>query len=79
MKNLRKYYNSGKQSNEWVHLSFGNISGSSGASDFKRTNRTFDKSVSMVQCDGDDVALGMDELGGVFTEFAHEDILEDTE
>ena len=79
IRNLRKYYNSGKQSHEWVHVSVGNVPGSSGASDFKRTNRTFDKSVSMVQCDGNDVAFGIDELGA-FTECVNEDVLaEDTE
>ena len=78
MRNLRKYYNSGKQSHEWVHVSVGNAPGVVGKADFQRTNRTFDKSVSMVQY-GDDLAFGIDELGA-FTEGVNEDVLaEDTE
>jgi len=79
IKNLRKYYNSGKQSSEWVHVSVGNVPGSSGTADFKMTNRTFDKSVSMVKY-GDDVAIGTDDDGDIFPEFVREDVLgEDTE
>jgi hypothetical protein len=54
MKSIGKYYNSGKQAHERVNVTIGdlkgNVPGNRGTgTDFTRSNRTFDKSVSMFQ------------------------------
>jgi hypothetical protein len=54
MKSIGKYYNSGKQAHERVNVRIGdlkgNVPGNRGTgTDFTRSNRTFDKSVSMFQ------------------------------